>query len=65
MIVGDSAYGINGKLSYYPSGIWPDDTGSKSQTTLDALAPLIRKTGAKGLLSGHLEDIPSGLQEMI
>ena len=65
MIVGDSAYGINGKLSYYPSGIWPDDTGSKSRASLDAIAPLIRKTGAKGLLSGHLEDIPSGLQGMI
>ncbi len=65
LIVGDSAYGINGKLSFYPTGIWPDDSGSKSRFTSEALIPLIRKTGAKGLLSGHMEDIPSGLQDMI
>lgn len=65
MIVGDSAYGINGKLNFYPSGIWPDENGSKALATSEALIPLIKKTGAKGLLSGHLEDIPSGLQEMI
>ncbi len=65
LIVGDSAYGINGKLNFYPSGIWPDESGNKAKATSEALIPLIRKTGAKGLLSGHLEDIPSGLQEMI
>ena len=65
LIVGDSAYGINGKLNFYPSGIWPDDTGSKARATSESLIPLIRKTGAKGLLSGHMEDIPSGLQDMI
>lgn len=65
LIVGDSAYGINGQLNFYPSGIWPDDSSSKARTTSDALIPLIRKTGAKGLLSGHMEDIPSGLQEMV
>lgn len=65
LIVGDSAYGINGKLNFYPSGIWPDEDGSKTRKTSDALTPVIRKTGTKGLLSGHMEDIPSGLQEMI
>ena len=65
MIVGDSAYGVNGKLNFYPSGIWPDETGSKSKATSDALIPLIKKTGARGLLSGHNEDITSGLQEML
>ncbi len=65
LIVGDSAYGINGTLNFYPSGIWPDETGSRSRATSESLIPLIRKTGAKGLLSGHLEDISSGLQEMI
>lgn len=65
LIVGDSAYGINEKLNFYPTGIWPDDTGSKARVTSDALNPLIRKTGARGLLSGHMEDIPSGLQELI
>ena len=63
--VGDSAYGVNGKLNFYPSGNWPDETGSKSNATSDALIPIIKKTGAKGLLSGHNEDIPSGLQEML
>lgn len=65
LIVGDSAYGINGAISFHPSGIRPDDTGSKAKATADALIPVIRKTGAQGLLSGHMEDIPSGLQEMI
>ena len=65
MIVGDSAYGVNGKLNFYPSGIWPDETGSKSKATSDALIPIIKKTGAKGLLSGHNEDIASELQEML
>lgn len=65
LIVGDSAYGIKGKLHFYPSGIWPDNTGSKTRATSDALIPIIRETGAQGLLSGHNEDIPSGLQEMI
>ncbi len=63
LIVGDSAYGLNGKLSFYPTGIWPDDDGSRRRATSDALTPIIRKTGATGLLSGHMEDIPSGLQE--
>ncbi len=65
LMVGDSAYGIDGKLNFYPGGIWPDENGSKARSTAEALSPIIRKTGAKGLLSGHMEDIPSGLQEMI
>lgn len=65
LIVGDSAYGINGKLQFYPTGIWPDDSGSKALATSEALVPIIRKTKSKGLLSGHMEDIPSGLQEML
>lgn len=65
LIVGDSAYGIEGKIYFYPSGIHPDPDGSRTKTTAEALIPVIRKTGAKGLLSGHKEDIPSGLQEMI
>lgn len=65
LIVGDSAYGINGNLNFYPSGIWPDETGEKARATSEALTPLIKKTGVKGLLSGHMEDIPSGIQDMI
>lgn len=65
LIVGDSAYGIRGRLEFYPSGIWPDDSNERSRKTAEALTPIIKKTGAKGLLSGHLEDITQGLQEMI
>lgn len=65
LIVGDSAYGIDGRLNFYPSGIWPDEPGNKTRATSEALIPIIRKTGVKGLLSGHMEDITSGLQEMI
>jgi hypothetical protein len=48
LIVGDSAYGLNGKLTFSA-----------------ALKPIIKKTSANGLLSGHIEDIPSGLQDML
>ncbi|MHB8371964.1 MAG: MBL fold metallo-hydrolase [Thermoplasmataceae archaeon] len=66
LIVGDSAYGINGKLCFSPYGLlWPDPRGEKALATSEAVIPIIRKTGAKGLLSGHMEDIASGLQEMI
>ena len=65
LIVGNSAYGINGRLSFYPNGIWPDPRGEKALATSEALTPIIRKTGAKGLLSGHMEDIASGLQGMV
>ncbi len=65
LIVGDSAYGIDGKLRFYPSGFNSDETGSKARTTSEALLPILRKTAAKGLLSGHMEDIPSGLQEQL
>lgn len=65
LIFGDSAYGIDGKLSFHPSGFWPDENDSKARATSESVIPVIRKTGAKGLLSGHQEDIMSGLQEMI
>lgn len=65
LIVGDSAYGVSGKLHFYPSGIWPDETGDKAHATKDALVPVIKRTGANGLLSGHNEDIASGLQDMV
>ncbi len=65
LIVGDSAYGIDGKLNFYPSGIWPDKDGRRTSATSAALIPVIRKSGATGLLSGHMGDITSGLQEMI
>ena len=32
LIVGDSAYGIEGKLSFYPTGIWPDENGNRART---------------------------------
>lgn len=64
LIVGDSAYGVHGKLKFYPSGIWDDQPESKTRATAEALMPVIEKTGANGLMSGHNEDIPSGLQEL-
>ncbi len=65
LIVGDSAYGINRMLSFFPKGIREDDYGIKSKATADALIPIIKKTASTGLLSGHMEDIPSGLQNMV
>ena len=65
LIVGDSAYGLNGKLTFYPTGIWPDENGIKTAATAAALTPIIKKTLADGLLSGHVGDIVSGLQKML
>lgn len=65
LIVGDSAYGIDGELKFYPDGIWPDESGAKSLATSEALIPVIKKSGARGLLTGHMEDITTGLQEML
>lgn len=65
LVVGDSAYSLNGKLTFYPTGIWPDEGGIKTGATAAALTPLIKKTSADGLLSGHIGDIVSGLQKML
>ena len=65
LIVGDSAYGLNGKLTFYPTGIWPDENGIKTAATAAALTPIIKKTLADGLLSGHIGDIVTGLQKML
>ena len=65
LIVGDSAYGLSGKLTFYPTGIWPDEDGIKTSATAAALTPLLKKTSVDGLLSGHNGDIVSGLQKML
>ena len=65
MVVGDSAYGLNGKLTFYPTRIWPDEDGIKTSATAAALTPLIKKTSADGLLSGRIGDIVSGLQNLL
>ncbi len=65
LIVGDSAWGIDGILNIFPTGIFPDEGGKLSAATSTVLKKIIRKTGAKGLLSGHGNDIKNGLQEMI
>ena len=65
LVVGDSAYSLNGKLTFYLTGIWPDEGGIKTSLTAAALTPLIKKTSADGLLSGHVGDIVSGLQKML
>lgn len=65
LIVGDSAGGLNGKLNMFPTGIFPDEGGKMAAATSKKLSEIIRDTGATGLLSGHWNDISSGLQEMI
>lgn len=65
LIVGDSSWGVNGKLNIFPTGIFPDEGGKLSTATSEILLKIIRKTGATGLLSGHGDDIRSGLQNLI
>ncbi len=65
LIVGDSAWGINGKLNIFPTGIFPDEGGKLASATSKVLQKIIRETRASGLLSGHGNDIGEGLQGMI
>ncbi|AKA49492.1 hypothetical protein IX51_10745 [uncultured archaeon] len=65
LVVGDSAWGIDGKLNIFPTGVKKDEKGEMAESTRKALVPVIRKTGATGLLSGHMEDITEGLQGMV
>lgn len=65
LIVGDSAWGVNGRLNIFPTGIFPDEGGKLAEATSKVLKKIIKDTGATGLLSGHGNDIRSGLQEMI
>lgn len=65
LIVGDAAWGQNGKLNIFPTGIMPDEGGKKASAIGSALKAIIRKTGSKGLLSGHGDDIKSGLEKLI
>ena len=47
LVVGDSAYGIEGKLAFDPTGIHPDENSAKSIDTAFALVPIIKKTMAR------------------
>ncbi len=64
LIVGDSAWGVNGRLNIFPAGIMPDEGGRRAAAIGKELRSVVRKTGASGLLSGHGEDIKTGLQAM-
>lgn len=65
LIVGDSSWGINGKLNIFPTGIFPDEGGNLSNATAVKLREIIRKTGARGLVSGHGGYIRDNLQSLI
>lgn len=65
IIVGDSCWGIGGKLNIFPTGIFPDDGGKLADATSKVLGGIIRDTGVTGLLAGHGNDIGEGLQGMI
>lgn len=65
LIVGDSAWGTDGKLNVFPAGVMPDENGEKSTATKAILLKIVKNTGVTGLLSGHGEDITEGLQQMV
>ncbi len=59
LILGDSAWGVNGKINYFPANIMPDEGRTKETVNRKALEALIKKTAAKSLISGHGEVINS------
>ncbi len=65
LIVGDAAWGQNGGLNIFPTGIMPDEGGKRASAIKKALKSIVDSTGASALLSGHGEDIRSGLKSLI
>ncbi len=55
LVLGDSAWGINGKINYFPAGIMPDEGRKKETANRIALEKLLKETGSRGLISGHGE----------
>ena len=64
-IVGDSAWGLDGKLILFPGHLMPDPVGSKKEAVKKILSKIVRETGAKSLLSGHQDDLIGSLQDQI
>ena len=65
LVVGDSAWGSDGKLVFFPGHIMPDLDGSKKDAVKKSLSKIVRETGAKSLLSGHQDDLIGSLQDQI
>ncbi|MGC8514592.1 MAG: hypothetical protein ACP5OC_00465 [Thermoplasmata archaeon] len=63
LIVGDSAWGSDGKLILFPGHLMPDPDGNKKEAVKNSLSKIVRETGAKSLLSGHQDDLIGILQE--
>lgn len=62
LIVGDSAWGNRGKLNIFPTGIMDDIERVKAIEK--SLKEVVTETNSSGLLSGHGEDIRTGLSEL-
>ncbi len=65
LIVGDAAWGDNGKVVYFPTGVFPDKGGARAKAIGNAFRPIAKASKAKGLLGGHKKDLESGLQKAI
>lgn len=65
IIVGDAAWEHNGKLNIFPTGIMADEGGKRAAAIASELWSIVQETGSTGLLSGHGEDLKSGLQEKL
>lgn len=55
LILGDSAWGINGKINYFPANIIPDEGKVMETANRKALETLVKKTGSRTLIAGHGE----------
>ena len=62
---GDSAWGRDGKLVFFPGGIFPDPENRISGSIRKGFEEIIKDTGVRTLICGHWSDLPNGLPEAL
>lgn len=62
---GDSAWGKENKLIFFPGGLFPDPENRLAGSIRKSLEELINRTGAKTLICGHWSDIPDGIRDAL
>lgn len=62
---GDSAWGKENKLVFFPGGLFPDPENRISGSIRRRLEEIINRTGARTIICGHWSDLPDGLQEAL
>jgi hypothetical protein len=64
LAAGDSAWGKDGGIEFFPAGIFPDPENRMSGSIRKSFGAFVRETGADSLISGHREFIRNGLSKL-